>query len=248
VKDEYTDLPGSHGRSCLCGAEASEEEQIKELHAMIELAHQSGYQLGVHAIGDFAVKITIDGFVNAMQKYPRENPRHYVIHADVMGDNEDLLKAAKFGIGVSAQPNLADHMYEKSITCIGKKGKRIFGLKEMLDLGVKVAGGSDTYSGEFPHWRKGVQSAVTRRSGITGKIHSPELALNVEEAVRLFTINGAYQEGKENVRGSIEVNKVADFQVLDKDIFEVDHEEIGDIQVVMTMVDGKIVYQKEGAI
>jgi len=66
----------------------------------------------------------------------------------------------------------------------------------------------------------------------------------VEEAVRLFTTGGTYQEKKEAVRGSIEINKVADFQVLDRDIFQTPAEEIGSIGVLMTMVGGKIVYEK----
>ena len=59
----------------------------------------------------------------------------------------------------------------------------------------------------------------------------------------MYTINAACQEGKETVRGSIEIGKVADFQVLDRDIFAIAHEEIGDSRVVMTMVAGNIVFQ-----
>ncbi len=73
--------------------------------------------------------------------------------------------------------------------------------------------------------------------------YSPELAISVADGVRMYTINAAYQEGKEAVRGLIEVGKVADFQVLDRDIFAVAHEEIGASRVVMTMVGGNVVFQ-----
>ncbi|MFN2896612.1 amidohydrolase family protein, partial [Escherichia coli] len=78
-----------------------------------------------------------------------------------------------------------------------------------------------------------VQAAVTRKSSSSGKVIRPELAISVADGVRMYTINAAYQEGKEAVRGSIEVGKVADFQVLDRDIFAVAHEEIGASRVVM---------------
>ncbi len=93
------------------------------------------------------------------------------------------------------------------------------------------------------NWRKMVQAAVTRKSSSSGKVTRPELAISVADGVRMYTINAAYQEGKEAVRGSIEVGKVADFQVLDRDIFAVAHEEIGASRVVMTMVGGNVVFQ-----
>jgi len=242
MKDDYVDTPGFRGRSCLGSPEATEDEQIRELHRMIELAHVRGYQVGVHAIGDFGVKCAIEGFINAMRKHPGEPPRHYIVHADMLGDNEDFYKAAKYGVGVSAQPTFADLALEPRIVSVAKKGERTSPYKEIQNLGVVIAGGSDAISGELAHWRKGVQSAVTRKSIISGRSYRPDLALTVEEAIRLYTINGAHQEKKEHIRGSIEVGKVADFQVLDRDIFEVDPEEIGDIKVVMTMVDGNIVF------
>ena len=84
---------------------------------------------------------------------------------------------------------------------------------------------------------------MTRKSAITGKVFAPELAITVEEGIRLFTINAAYQEHMENVRGSIEIGKVADFQVLGEDIFAVEPERISEIPVKMTIVGGRVVYE-----
>ena len=242
--DDYADRPGFRGNSSIHGD--TEEEQEAELYKMIGLAHQRGYQVGVHAIGDRAVKTTIEGFIKAMQEYPRRNPRHYVIHADTLGTNEMARRAAKYGVVFSVQPGMADTRYEQTIARVGPAGKRAFGLKEFLDIGVVCAGGSDVIHGELCNWRQAVQSAMTRRSRITGEVYSPELALSLEEGIRLFTNNGAYQENCEGDRGSIEIGKVADFQILEEDIFETDPEEIGKIRVEMTMVDGNVVYDKEG--
>lgn len=244
MNQDYADRPNFSGRSVFCGPEATEDEQTQELHRMILLAHERGYQLAVHAVGDKAVKKTIDGFVNAIQRCPGPNLRHYVLHGS-MGDREDFVKAAKYGILLSEQPSPSgtSYDYEQRARFCGVKGEICKGLKDIIDLGVIVAGGSDGIT-DLVNWRKMVQAAVTRKSLSTGNVIRPELAIDVAQGVRLYTINAAYQEGKETVRGSIEIGKVADFQVLDRDIFSVAHDDIGNSEVLLTMVDGKIVYRK----
>lgn len=246
MMEDYYDQPGYHGRSMFPGD--TDEEQEEELHKMIMLAHQRGYQVAVHAIGDRSVKAVIDGYIKAKQAYPSRNLRHYVIHADSFATNEMAQKAARYKIPFSVQPGLADYLFEPSLDCVGPRASRMFGLREFLQYGVVLAGGSDSLNGEYCNWRKALQSAVTRRSAITGRVHSPELAISVEEGIRLFTCNGAYQENCEQVRGSIEIGKVADFQVLDQDIFQVDPEEISSVGVEMTMAGGKVVYCRNSQI
>ncbi|ESC26191.1 amidohydrolase family protein [Salmonella enterica subsp. enterica serovar Agona str. 0322] len=85
MNQDYADRPGWAGRSVFCGPTASEEEQIQEFHKMALLAHQRGYQLAVHAVGDKAVKVTIDGFINAIQTCPGPQRRHYVLHGSSGG-------------------------------------------------------------------------------------------------------------------------------------------------------------------
>ena len=211
---------------------------------MIKLAHDSGYQVGIHTIGDRAVKAAVDAFIAAQQENPGFPRRHYVIHADSLGDREDLRRAARFGIGLSVQSNLADYVYEAMIDKVGqKKGEMTMGLADLEEMGLHIANGSDTIGGPYGDWLHGIKAAVTRRSAITGIVHRPDLAITVEQAVREFTMGGAYQEFKEDVRGSIEPGKVADFTVIDRDIFSVDPETITDTNVVMTVVDGEIVFR-----
>lgn len=131
--------------------------------------------------------------------------------------------------------------FENCIAYVGKKGEIIKGLKDIIDLGITVAGGSDAIF-KFVNWRQMVQAAVTRKLLSSGKVFHPELAITVEDGVWMYTINGAYQEGKENTRGFIEIGKVAYFQVFDRDAFEISPEGIGESQVLMTILDGKIVY------
>ncbi len=139
-------------------------------------------------------------------------------------------------------PSGSAYDYERRAQVCGIKGEIGKGLKDIIDLGVTVAGGSDGIM-DLVNWRQMVQAAVTRKSASSGKIIRPELAISVADGVRMYAINAAYQEFQEQVRGSIEVGKVADFQVLDRDIFSVPHEDIGNSQVLLTMVDGNIVWQ-----
>lgn len=243
MNQDYADRPGYRGRSVFGGPEATEEAQVEALQQMILLAHQRGFQVAVHAVGDKAVKVTINSFVQAIQRYPGESRRHYVLHGS-MGDRQDFVMAAKYGILLSEQPSPGGpaYDYEQRARYCGIKGEICKGLRDIIDLGVIIAGGSDGIMA-LVNWRKMVQAAVTRKSSSSGKVIRPELAISVADGVRMYTINAAYQEGKEAVHGSIEVGKVADFQVLDRDIFAVAHEEIGASRVVMTMVGGNVVFQ-----
>ena len=245
MKSDYVDAPGNHGRSCFGGADASDEEQAAELRRIVKLAHDRGYQIGIHAIGDRSVSEGIDAFVEAMLENPRPDPRHYIIHGDSLGDREDFHKAAKYNIGLSCQSNLFEYLVEPTARVVGDvKAEMFMGIRDIMDMGVWVANGSDTANGDYVDWLRAIQACVTRRSRISGKVYRPDLAVTVEQAVRSFTINGAYQEFAESYRGSLEPNKVADLIVLDRDIFTIDKEKISDIKVDMTMIEGKIVYNR----
>jgi len=89
---------------------------------------------------------------------------------------------------------------------------------------------------------KQIWEAVTRET-MTGQVISPEECIDVMDAIRLYTWNGAYLEKSENVKGSIEPGKIADIVVLNSDILTVPVDEIKDVKVITTIVDGKIVYQ-----
>lgn len=172
MKNDYVDNPGVHGRSCLLGPDATEEEQEAELRRMIKLAHDRGYQVGIHTIGDRAVKAAIDSFIAAQQENPGKPRRHYLIHADSLGDRGDLFRAAKHNIGVSVQSNLADFAFEVTIERVGReKGEMLMGLRDLVDMGLHIANGSDTIAGVYGDWLHAVQAAVTRRSHITGKAY-----------------------------------------------------------------------------
>ena len=148
------------------------------------------------------------------------------------------------GIGVSVQTNLQSFVYEVSIERCGKrKGEMLMGMRDLIDAGMHIANGSDSIGGPYGVWTQAVQAAVTRKSGITGQVYRPDMRATVPQIIRQFTYEGAYQEFAEDTRGTIEVNKKADFCVLDKNIFTIDHDAIAECKCVMTVVDGKVVYE-----
>jgi predicted amidohydrolase YtcJ len=124
-------------------------------------------------------------------------------------------------------------------------GEELFNWQAYIDAGVFVAGGSDAPCFSF-NWREGVQFAVTRTTMAGQKIH-PDLAMKLEDAIRMYTSFGAYQEHMENARGTIEINKAADFQILGRDIFTCPLDEISKIPVIMTICAGKVVFESAEA-
>lgn len=244
MKEDYVDMPGWHGRSTFLGPNATDEEQIAEIFRCVQLAHDRGWQIGIHTIGDKAVQVITDAYIAAQRNNPMPLRRHYLIHADNLGDHDDLYRAMRNGIGVSVQTELQTFVYEVSIERCGKrKGEALMGMRDMVEAGMHIANGSDSIGGPYGVWTQAVQAAVTRRSGVNGKVYRPDMRLSVPQLIRQFTYEGAYQEFAEGVRGTIEPNKMADFCVLDQNIFTVDHEAIADTKCVMTVVDGKIVYE-----
>ena len=119
--------------------------------------------------------------------------------------------------------------------------KRCMAYRSMLDAGVMAAAGSDFSPGPFAPLM-GIQGMVTRK-GWDGKTWGANQRISVAEAIAVNTYNGAWASGEENIKGSITAGKLADYVVLANDPHTVDQEKIKDIQIVRTVVGGKISYQ-----
>jgi predicted amidohydrolase YtcJ len=237
MREDYT--TGGNGSIYFPGK--TDEERCRAMSDIICYAHSLGYQVGVHATGDRAIKAVIDGFVEAEKKEPKAL-RHYIIHGDFTPVESQITQLmAKYNIGVAAQPGLALMVGPSMSANISPENmKRFAPLRALIDAGIHVSGGSDAPI-ISPDWKQGIQSAVLRETA-DGKILGPSQKITVEEAIRMYTIEGAWQDHMENIRGSIEVGKLADFCVLDEDILSIDPHKIKDIPVLMTIVGGKIVH------
>lgn len=219
--------------------DGTEEEQIREITRTIIELHRKGWQVCIHSCGGGSMDCCIEAFAKANQLYPGKDLRHVLIHVDDQTE-KTARKMAKNGILAAIQPTAANIVFGWNTPVLTDK-EEIFNYQRYADLGEIQTGGSDSTCFSM-NWRQGMQFCLTRTT-VDGYCARPDLAMKREEVIRMYTINGAYQEHMEHVRGSIEVNKVADFQILDKDVMTCPAEEIGSTKVVMTICNGKVVYE-----
>ena len=245
MNEDYVSGNAGHGTSVIPGE--TDEEQRDNLIEMIKLVHRYGFQIGLHATGDRAIDVAVDGFVRAIEEIPGGDPRHYVIHGDFISSQKAEIMA-KNNFGVAMQPFISVMISDFEPTVVGEKRATYeWPTRTVLDAGANLTSSSDAPV-TYPNWRLGVQAAVLREGLVSGKVNGPEECLSVEEAIRTYTINGAWQDHMESVKGSIEKGKFADFCVIGDDILTVDPHKIGEIPVLMTIVGGKVVYDESNAI
>jgi predicted amidohydrolase YtcJ len=237
--DEY--VGGGNGHLLVKGA--TDEERYQTLVDMIGYASKHRFKLGVHSTGDRAIDAVVDGFVKALEEDPWD-ARHYVIHADFT--TPDCIKRmAEYTIGVSANSLIKRQISDLEESIVGPdRAAWEWPLKSMKKAGVHVANASDAPV-IYPDWKMGIEAAVTRESKASGKVSGPDQRLTREEAIRTYTIEGAWLDHADHIKGSLEAGKLADFCVLDKNVLEVDVHEIHKIKTLATVVGGKIVFNEQ---
>jgi len=237
MNHEY--IGGGCGTACVPGK--TDEDKYHELVKMIVYAHKQGFQIGVHATGDRAINTVVDGFIKGLQEKPGGDPRHYIIHGDFTSP-ETARRMGEYNLGVAMQPTIKVKIADFMASIVGdERAAYQFPMRTLIDAGVNLTCSSDAPM-TTPNWRLGVQAAVLRESLDSGRVSGPEQCVTVKEAIRMYTINGAWQDHMEDIKGSIEVGKLADFCILGEDILTIDPHKICDIPVLMTIVGGKIVF------
>ena len=231
------------GRSMFSGS--TEAEQVAEIEYTVSRLHKMGYQILTHAVGARMADVIVGAYVKAQEYNPREDPRHIIIHGDGVGERH-MSDMKKHGIGVSCQPICFPVL---SVLHLDSMGEDAFNWQMYSDRGIVLAGGSDysqacwNETSRCPvSWLEGLQHAVARDT-VKGDVMRGDLGMNLEDGIRMYTTGAAWQDRAEAWRGSLEPGKVADIQVLGEDIFTVKKEKIGAIPIVMTIVDGEIVYE-----
>lgn len=202
----------------------------------------NGFQVATHAIGDRANRIVLDAYSAALGG--RNDKRFRVEHAQIVS-LPDFKTFADYSIIASVQSTHATSDMRWAETRLGPD--RIAGAyawRRFLDLGVKVANGSD-FPVEEPDPLLGLYAALTRSDakGMPPGGWMPDQKMTRREALESFTLGAAYAAFEENLKGSIQVGKLADFVVFDRDIMEVGAQEVLKAKVRMTVVGGKVVYE-----
>jgi predicted amidohydrolase YtcJ len=215
-------------------------ETQDDLNAWIERVHRAGIQVNCHANGDVAIDMFLTSVERAQKAFPRADTRPKITHCTLI--NDDLVRRIKALGAVPAMFTTYAYYNSDKFVFYGEElMKRSMAYRTMLDAGVAVAAGSDFSPGPFAPLM-GIQGMVTR-TGWDGKTWGANQRITVDEAIRVNTMNGAYNSHEEALKGSITAGKLADFVVLAEDPHSVNADKIKDIQIVRTVVGGQTAYQ-----
>ena len=224
----------------------SPEEQEKNLRDLITLLHRNRLQVAIHSTGERTCDVCMDQYMQCISEDPWD-ARHYTIHSDFIR-TEMIRKVADFGkrtgyeLGMNVQSPIKWTIADMTATLVGEEREAYhWPLRTMLDNGIHVGDSSDAPVC-YPDWRPGVRSAILRESKATGKVSGPEQRITVQEAIRNYTLNCAWLEHQDDIKGSIEPGKLADFCVIDGNILTTEPHKITDLRTLLTITGGKIVF------
>ena len=215
------------------------QERLDELVARY---HDAGFQMAIHANGERGIEAVISAFEAAQAANPRPDARHRIEHL-LLPTDDHLDRMAAAGIVTtfySAQIHVRGDTYHDDI--LGpERSRRLFPARSAADRGIVF--GSHCDSPVMPPLPlTAISAAVTRETSRGGVLGADE-RLTVDEALRSWTLHGAYLAFEEHIKGSIAVGKVADFVALSGDPYGVEPSTIKDLSVEMTMIGGDIVYE-----
>ena len=212
----------------------------EDLNAWVERIHRAGIRPNCHANGDVAIAMMLTAYERALQALPRSDSRFKITHCTLV--NPELVQRIKTIGAVPAMFNTYPYYNADKFRFYGEDLlKWSMAYRSMLDAGVVPTGGSDFSPGPFDP-RMAIQAMVTR-TGWNGQTWGANQRISVDEAIRVNTLNGAYDTEEERIKGSITPGKLADFVILADDPHTVAPDKIKDIQIVLTAVGGKTVYQ-----
>ncbi len=214
----------------------------EEMEKIVMKAHKAGVRLSIHSIGDKGIDVALDCIEKAQRAKPVKDMRHRIEHNSCCTPKQ-LKRIKKLGVVPSSSIGYMYGLGDQYAENFGPERVRwLHPHKTMKEMGIIAGGNSDcpvTFYSPFVQ----MYSAVTRKTS-SGQVVGPEEAISIMDTIRVYTWNGAYLGKEEHLKGSIEPGKLADMIVLDKDILTIPSEEIKDILVLTTIVDGKIVYSR----
>lgn len=235
--EPYLDRPGERGEPIL------EQAAFDALAIALDRA---GFQIHIHAIGDRAVRMSLDALEAAGKTNGPRDARHHIAHLELI-DPADIPRFKSLGVAANFQPLWAyPDLYITELTepILGpERSRRLYPIGSITRSGALVVGGSD-WSVSSLNPLEAIQVAVTRRAldDAGGAPWLPREAIDLSTALKAYTINGAFLDRQETLTGSIEVGKAADLVVLDRNLFDIPAREIHLARVLLTVLEGKIVY------
>jgi predicted amidohydrolase YtcJ len=229
---EYADLPGNNGLNVT---------ELKELQTTAQIAYDNGFQLCMHAIGDLGIRQTL----NIYEPFAKDNSnlRWRIEHAQHISKS-DIPRFAKLNVIAAMQgvhcTSDAIFVPKRLGEYRAKEGAYVW--RKLIDSGAIICNGTDAPVEDVDPI-KSFYASVTRRLA-DGTEFYPEQKMTREEALKSYTMNGAYAAFEEKIKGSITNGKLADITILSNNLLKVPDEEILKTQVLYTIVGGKVKYQK----
>jgi predicted amidohydrolase YtcJ len=218
-------------------------EEPAVMHEKILRAHKAGFQVAIHAIGDDAVDVILEGYEKAIAAAPRANTRHRIEHANLV--SEDVLaRMSKAGVIPVPGSSFTYFFAPAYIQNVGEERLRYCNaMASYKQHGIIAAASTDTPV-VVPDARYGLYNMVTRKD-VNGDVLWGEQAIALDDALRAYTWNGAWASFEETIKGSLEPGKLGDVAVFETDIQQIDAEAIKDIRFDYTIAEGAVVYERK---
>jgi predicted amidohydrolase YtcJ len=233
---EYADLPDSKGQNV---------NSIKYLRETAEIAADNGFQLGIHAIGDRGVRETLNIYERELAKSETENDFRWRIEHSQHISKEDISRFSDLNIIAAMQgihcTSDAIFVLKRLGNLRAKEGAYVW--RKLIDAGVTICNGTDAPVEDVSPI-KSFYSSVTRKLA-NGSTFFPDQKMTREEALKSYTMNGAYAAFEEDIKGSITKGKLADITILSNDLLKVSDEKLLNTEVFYTIVGGEVKYQKK---
>ncbi len=235
LTEEYSDRPGHFGTRMYTDQQFYQEVSEAARHHM---------QAITHAIGDAAIDQVLRIYQQVLDEVPVPDHRFHIEHFQtITGDSRE--RAAKLGVWASMQPTHAPNSASMALRRLGEtRAKGAYAAGLVLEILGRISCGSDAPVAP-PDPLDGIHSAVTRTNGNLEPKGGffPENAMTREQALKGYTIWGAYAQFTEKDKGSLEKGKLADFVVLDQDLMTVDEDDLLRVRVLETIIGGETVYR-----
>lgn len=234
--EPYTDKPDDSGYL---------NYPANQYHAWVKEANRQGYGTRVHCIGDLAVRTLLDAYEESNRCNDNSKLRNTIEHIEVINP-QDIFRFKELGVVPSMQPlHLPLDEFDKIYRCGVKRSHYEWIHKTILDTGAILAIGTDYPVADFDPIPN-VYNAITRKgmNGVQYGEYTAKEKLSLEETLKAYTYGSAYALKMEDKIGTLEPGKYADIAIMDKNLFAIPEDDILDTQIVLTIMNGNIVYEK----